>query len=75
MLIRLLITNFSYSNIMKLWYIFFSSFIALKFFFVCVFFCLFACLFDGTCTSDQQIRHSGLFCARFQADTSRKTQH
>lgn len=65
MLIRLLITNFSYSSIMKLWYIFFPSFIALKGFCVC-FFCLFACLFDGTCTSDLQIRHSGLFHDRFQ---------
>lgn len=65
MLRRLLITNFSYSSIMKLWYIFFPSFIALKGFCVC-FFCLFACLFDGTCTSDLQIRHSGLFHARFQ---------
>lgn len=45
MLIRLLITNFSYSNIIKLWYIFFPSFIALKFFLcVCFFACLLVCL-------------------------------
>lgn len=79
MLRRLLITNFSYSSIIKLWYIFFpSSFIALKGF--CVFF--FACLLVCLMVPAPLTYRSGIldfsmtdFKGERKSDTSRKTQH